>query len=91
MRQKIKNKDEAGTSTSAGTIVEKDLTADSSKEDDQEVSIVTKRISHNSRKEEQSATDSVTPGGLDNLARLFDRICSPNLSRRIRGCTDFDD
>ena len=53
-------------------IAEVDLTADSQEEDDHEVSLVSRRISHSSRKEERSAADSKIPGGLDNLARLFD-------------------
>ena len=53
-------------------IVEVDFTADSPDEDDQEVNVVSRIISHNSRKEERSANDAI-PGGTDNLARLFDQ------------------
>ena len=52
-------------------IVEVDLTANSPDEDDQKVNAVSRRISHSSRKEERSLPDA-KPGGLDNLARLFD-------------------
>ena len=55
------------------TIVEVDLTADSTEEDVHEVIVASRRISHSSRKEERSEADSKIPGGLDNLARFSDR------------------
>ena len=69
-------------------IVVVDLTADSPEEDDHEVSLVSKRISHSSRKEERSAAGRKIPGGLDNLARLFDRtlLAEPITEDRCLDC-----
>ena len=50
-------------------IVEVDLTADSPEENSQEVSLVSRRISHNSRKEYFREDKNDIPGGLDNLIR----------------------
>ena len=72
-------------------IDELDLTADSPDEDDHEVNVVSRRISHSSKKEERSAADSEIPEGLDNLARLFDRTLLADLSRRIHAWTAYDE
>ena len=55
-------------------IVEVDLTANSTEEDNHEVSVVTRRSSHSLRKQDRNEADNKIPGALDNLARLFDRI-----------------
>ena len=52
-------------------IVDLDLTADSPDKNDHAVNVVSRRISHSSRKEERSANDAI-PGQLDILVRLFD-------------------
>ena len=52
-------------------IVEVDLTADISREDDQEISVVSRKFNHKTRKDQSSIDNDTT--GLDNLARLIDR------------------
>ena len=60
-------------------IVEVDLMTDSQDDDDHEVNVVSRRISHNFRKEERCDNDAI-PGGTDNLARLFDRTLLAELT-----------
>ena len=56
-------------------IVEVDLTADSPDKDDQEVHVVSRRISHSSRKGERSANDAKP--GLDDCILINDRLAVP--------------